>query len=283
MKKESAATATAKHSAVININSIVDENAFLFLIKKFYAKIKLMYKLSLAHLYPKLLNIYGDLGNVITIKKRCQWRGIEIEVTNIDAGDEINPDKFDFYFIGGGQDMQQIMVSKELLKQKENLEKAAENNAVFLAICGGYQLLGQYYQPLDGERLDGIGLLDAYTVAGSARFIGNVSAKCDFLTPDYIVGFENHSGLTYLLEGTKPLATVEIGNGNNSKDKTEGARKNNVFGTYLHGSLLPKNPHFADYLITLALEKRYGKEITLSSLNDDIEYKTHDILVGKSY
>jgi len=242
-----------------------------------------MYKLSLAHLYPKLLNIYGDMGNITTLKKRCEWRDISLSVTNIDAGETINPNEFDMYFIGGGQDLQQIMVAKELQKNKSALQTAAEQNAVFLAICGGYQLFGEYYQPHDGEKLEGINLLNAYTVAGKKRFIGNVTAKSSFLTPNELVGFENHSGLTYLKEGTQPIAKITVGNGNNGSDKTEGARKRNVFGTYLHGSLLPKNPHFADYLIELALEKKYGEKIMLKKLDDSIEISTHNSLIGKKY
>ncbi len=242
-----------------------------------------MYKISLAHLYPKLLNIYGDMGNIITLKKRCEWRSISLEITNIEAGDTIDPNNFDMYFIGGGQDLQQIMVANELRKNKEALQTAQHKNAVFLAICGGYQLLGEYYQPNTGERLEGICLLDAYTIAGEKRFIGNVTAKSDFLSPNELVGFENHSGLTFLKEGTIPLAKTIIGNGNNGRDKTEGARKKNVFGTYLHGSLLPKNPQFADYLISLALEKKYGEKVELPPLNDSIEQATHNSLIGKKY
>ncbi len=222
-------------------------------------------KLSLAHLYPELLNIYGDFGNVLTIKNRCEWRNIEVEITKINIGDEIDPKKYDFYFIGGGQDKQQVYVSNELQLRKNALFDAMESNAVFLGICGGYQLFGKYYQPHNGTRLIGLGLLDAYTVAGDTRFIGNVTAKTDFTIPKTLVGFENHSGLTFLHNETKPLATVEIGAGNNNEDKTEGARYKNVFGTYLHGSFLPKNPHFADYLIKLALEKRYSDNIELQN------------------
>ena len=238
-------------------------------------------KISIAHLYPKLLNLYGDIGNVITLKKRCEWRGIEIEFDEIEIGDSIND--HDLYFIGGGQDKQQQDVARELCKNKENLLTQRDNGSVFLGICGGYQLLGHYYQPFDGEKLKGISLLDAYTVAGKKRFIGNVTAKTDLVTPETLVGFENHSGLTYLQGDTKPLAVVTTGNGNNGKDKTEGAYFKNVFGTYLHGSFLPKNPHFADFLIELALEKRYGEKIQLSKLDDTIENKAHQMLVDKAY
>ena len=239
--------------------------------------------INIAHLYPRLLNIYGDWGNVLTVKKRCEWRGIDVNIDAVETGDTIDIKKYDFYFIGGGQDAQQTAVAKELQKHKAALQDAVDENAVFLAICGGYQLLGHYYQPHEGERLEGIGLLDAYTEAGNTRFIGNVTAECDFILPRTLVGFENHSGLTYINGATEPIATVKIGHGNNGKDKTEGARYKNVFGTYLHGSFLPKNPHFADYLISLALHKRYKEEIELISLNDEFETMAHDFLVNKKY
>ena len=240
-------------------------------------------KLNIAHLYPELLNIYGDMGNIYALKKRCEWRNISAEVYNINQGADINPDLFDIYFIGGGQDKQQIDVAKELQKQKENLKQAAENNAVMLAICGGYQLLGKYYLPHKGEKLEGIGILNAYTIAGNKRFIGNVTVKSNFLSPETIVGFENHSGLTYLEEGTTPIGKVITGNGNNGKDLTEGARYKNVFGTYLHGSLLPKNPQFADYLIKLALNKKYNCEIELDKLDDSIENIAHKEAITRKY
>ena len=149
--------------------------------------------------------------------------------------------------------------------------------AVFLGICGGYQLLGNYYQLQNGDKIQGLGLLDVYTVASEKRFIGNVTTKTDFVEPNTLVGFENHSGLTYLSPNTHPLANVCIGNGNNGEDKTEGARCKNVFGTYLHGSFLPKNVHFADYLIELALKTKP------EPLNDDIENKAHCALINKNY
>lgn len=238
-------------------------------------------KISIAHLYPKLLNLYGDIGNIITLKKRCEWRDIDVEYEEINLGDKLK--EHDIYFVGGGQDKQQEEVAEELYHNKDFLTAERDRNAVFLGICGGYQLFGHYYQPHDKDKLLGISLMDAYTVAGDKRFIGNVTAQIDFLTPNTLVGFENHSGLTYLQGETKPLATVVVGNGNNGRDKTEGARFKNVFGTYLHGSFLPKNPHFADYLIELALEKRYGEKIQLSSLDDRIENETHSSLIGKAY
>ncbi len=238
-------------------------------------------EISIAHLYPKHLNLYGDLGNIITLIKRCEWRGINVVYDKIDFNDKLA--SHDLYFIGGGQDKQQQEVAGELYKNKEFFLKERDNGAVFLGICGGYQLFGHYYQPFDGEKLKGISLIDAYTVAGKKRFIGNVTVKTDFLYPDTLVGFENHSGLTYLQGDCKPLGTVVTGNGNNGVDRTEGVRYKNVFGTYLHGSLLPKNPHFADYLIELALKKHYGRDFSLQKLDDTIEIKTHESLVGKAY
>lgn len=241
------------------------------------------FTLNIAHLYPKLLNIYGDWGNVLTIKRRCEWRDIDVNIDSVGIGDTIDIKKYDIYFLGGGQDHQQVTVSKELQKHKSSLQDACDERAVFLAICGGYQLLGHYYQPHNAEKLKGIGLLDAYTVASNNRFIGNVTANCSFTAPNTLVGFENHSGLTYLQGDTEPLATVSMGHGNNGTDKTEGAVYKNVFGTYLHGSFLPKNPHFADHLIKLALKKRYKDEITLEPLDDEFETKAHNALINKKY
>lgn len=231
--------------------------------------------IKIAHLYPKLLNIYGDGGNILTLKRRCEWRNIEVQIDEINVGDSLS--EHDIYFIGGGQDLQQIEVSKELQKHKEFLTAERDRGAVFLGICGGYQLMGHYYQPHKGDRLQGISLLDAYTVAGDKRFIGNVTVETDLVTPNTLVGFENHSGLTYLQGDTKPIGKMIIGNGNNGVDKTEGARYKNVFGTYMHGSFLPKNVHFADYMLELALKQE------LPPLNDEIETLTHKNLEGKKY
>lgn len=231
--------------------------------------------IKIAHLYPKLLNIYGDGGNILTLKRRCEWRNIEVQIDEINVGDSLS--EHDIYFIGGGQDLQQIEVSKELQKHKEFLTAERDRGAVFLGICGGYQLMGHYYQPHKGDRLQGISLLDAYTVAGDKRFIGNVTVETDLVTPNTLVGFENHSGLTYLQGNTKPIGKMIIGNGNNGVDKTEGARYKNVFGTYMHGSFLPKNVHFADYMLELALKQE------LPQLNDEIETLTHKNLEGKKY
>ena len=235
-----------------------------------------MTTIKIAHLYPKLLNIYGDGGNILTIKKRCEWRGITVIIDEVNTGDtEIG--EHDLYFIGGGQDLQQIEVSKELQKHKKFLTDERDKGAVFLGICGGYQLLGHYYLPNNGDKLDGISLMDAYTTAGNKRFIGNVTVKTKLTMPNTLVGFENHSGLTYLEGDTLPIGEIIVGNGNNGKDGKEGARYKNVFGTYLHGSFLPQNPHFADFLIELAIKEK------LAPLDDKIENCAHEALINKNY
>lgn len=239
--------------------------------------------IKLAHLYPKLLNIYGDYGNIIALRHRCKRRGIGFEVVQVEIGDEISPNEADIFFMGGGQDEQQKLVSVELQRHAGMLLEQSNADKVFLAICGGYQLLGEYYKPFDEPQVKGISLLDAYTEASDKRYIGNVVANTDFLPGNTLVGFENHSGLTFLHGDTKPLAKLTQGGGNNGKDGFEGARKNNVFGTYLHGSLLPKNPEFADYLLGLALKNKYGKEIELERLDDTLELSAHSAALHRAY
>ena len=243
--------------------------------------------LKIAHLYPKHMNIYGDMGNIITLVERCRLREIKVDVFNIDINEDIKLDKYDLYFMGGGQDSQQRAIAKDLKTKKEILQnEALINKKVFLGICGGYQLFGKYYKPFNNELQEGLSILDVKTIASNKRFIGNVTAKITFLDSlGTLVGFENHSGLTYIEENSKtiPLAKVVVGHGNNGEDKLEGARKNNVFGTYLHGSLLPKNPIFADYLIKIALDTKYDLDINLKQLNDSFENKLHLSLENKSY
>ena len=229
-------------------------------------------KLEIAFLYHDLMNIYGDRGNIITLSQRARWRGIEVNVTNLSVGDPVDPDKSDFYFFGGGQDKEQYSVADDLKGQKgQCLKEAVENEAVFLTVCGGYQLMGHYYRPDNGPELRGIGVLDAYTVAGKKRCIGNVIVQTEFGT---LVAFENHSGKTYLGPGARPLGRSEVGYGNNAEDGSEGAIQKNVYGCYLHGSLLPKNPHFADHLLKLSLQRRYG-QVELAPLDDTVEMAAH--------
>ncbi|MBE3566061.1 MAG: glutamine amidotransferase [Thermogemmatispora sp.] len=214
--------------------------------------------LTLGHLYPDQLNLYGDRGNILTLKRRCELRGIELRVVGLGIGDALAPDEYDLLFIGGGQDKEQAPVAQDLFETKGiGLWAAIEDDMPVLAVCGGYQLLAHYYRPAEGPDMKGLGVFDAWTVhkgPRTPRCIGDVVISWNGMT---IVGFENHGGRTYL--GTaRPLGKVLKGHGNNAEDGTEGAVYRNAYGTYLHGSLLPKNPHFADYLIGLALQRKYG-------------------------
>jgi lipid II isoglutaminyl synthase (glutamine-hydrolysing) len=228
-------------------------------------------KLRLAHLYPKLMNIYGDRGNIISLKRRCEARGIEFEVTDLDVGAPFDPSAFDMAFVGGAQDAEQRRVAEDLRTLKgDPLRAAVENGLVVLAVCGGYQLAGHFYRGADGNELPGLGILDLHTVhpgPDAERFIGNVVVEWQKQT---LVGFENHGGRTYLGPNAKPLARVVRGFGNNGEDGFEGAVYRNVHGTYLHGSLLPKNPAFADHLIALAL----GQD-KLAPTDDTVENAAH--------
>ena len=235
-------------------------------------------ELTLVHLYPDLMNIYGDLGNILALRFRCAKRGIKLKVRNLSLKDELIPNSFDLVFGGGVQDRQQIVISRDLAAKKPALIQAAKAGIPMLTICGTYQLFGRYFKPWQGPALKGLGIFNAYTVASKHRKIGNILIKTsDFAlrTSDFLVGFENHSGNTYLADKNQALGQVICGFGNNGIDKTEGARTQNVFGCYLHGSLLPKNPHLADYLIKLALEVKYKKKIRLKTLNDELEWQAH--------
>jgi lipid II isoglutaminyl synthase (glutamine-hydrolysing) len=219
---------------------------------------KPLFTLTLGHLYPAQLNLYGDRGNIITLQRRCMMRGIALRVVQLGIGDALAPDEYDLLFIGGGQDREQAPVAQDIFEMKGiGLWAAVEDDMPVLAVCGGYQLLAHYYRPASGPDMRGLGIFDAWTIhkgAHVARCIGDIAIEWNGNT---LVGFENHGGRTYL--GTaKPLGKVLKGHGNNSEDRSEGAIYRNAFGTYLHGSLLPKNPHFADHLLALALQRSYG-------------------------
>lgn len=242
-------------------------------------------KLRICHLYPDLLDLYGDRGNIRVLQARSNWRGIEAEVEQVSLGDPLDFKSFDILFIGGGSDREQNILVEDLMKRKNEFQAAIEDGLVVLTICGGFQLLGEYYQTAEGEKIPGLGILDLWTIAGAKRLIGNivVDVKDGDLSSGAIktlVGFENHSGKTYLGSPLQPLGKVLQGNGNNGEDRGEGVRYKNVFGTYLHGPLLPKNPHLADLLLTLALKRR-GYSEALSKLDDTLEENAHRVVVDR--
>jgi len=227
-------------------------------------------------LYPDLMNIYGDRGNILTLLKRAEWRDFEARLIELGRGTNNRMDEVDIFFFGGGQDREQALVYDDLIEIKqEPLETAVANGSVVLAVCGGYQLLGHYYQTAEGERFPGIGLIDVRTEAGKKRFIGDVvvDSTIEGIDPPTLVGFENHSGRTFLGTAARPLGRVRLGSGNNGSDGTEGCLQGGVVGTYLHGSLLPKNPHLADYLIRRALSRRGMDQ--LAPLDDSTELAAH--------
>ncbi len=239
-------------------------------------------KLKIAHLYPEVLNLYGDRGNILCLKKRLEWRGIDCEVTEVKLGDNQSLSDFDIFFIGGGQDFEQEVLLNDLRSGKgDSIRSAVEGGKVFLCICGGYQMMGHYYQTKEGEKLPFLGVVDYHTIGGDVRMIGNYAFRLPTESGGSdVVGFENHSGRTYLGEGVKPLGTVLAGYGNNGEDKTEGVRYKNLFGSYSHGPILPKNPAFADHLIKTALKERYGSD-ELESLPDTYENEAHDYVLDK--
>lgn len=229
--------------------------------------------LRLCHLYPDLLNLYGDRGNIIALMRRASLRGIELTVDAITLGEKFDPDQYDMIFLGGGQDAEQNILRKDFVTAKGNaVKEAVEANKVFLCICGGYQMMGLYYEEHDGVKIDCLGALNLWTVGKKNRFIQDTVYSCDFLPGDGLLyGFENHSGRTYLGEGVKPLAKVLSGAGNNGEDGFEGAVYRNVYCTYSHGSFLPKNPAMTDYLLKKAVEVQTGASFTLPELDTDIE------------
>ncbi|MBR2133161.1 MAG: glutamine amidotransferase [Eubacterium sp.] len=230
-----------------------------------------MMNIKIAHLYPDMLNLYGDRGNIIALTQRMKQRGIDVSTDAITMGKTFNADDYDILFIGGGQDFEQDVLLDDLKKGKDaEINKAIQSSKVMLAICGGFQMLGKYYKTYDGKMLEYMGALDFYTEGKPERMIGNYAFKTK--EGIEIVGFENHSGRTYLGTGVEPLGKMIKGYGNNGEDGTEGVRYKNTFGTYSHGPILPKNPQFADFLISKALENKYGKT-ELAPLDDNLEEK----------
>jgi lipid II isoglutaminyl synthase (glutamine-hydrolysing) len=242
-------------------------------------------RLRIAHLYADLMNIYGDWGNIVAISYRAKQRGIAVEVSPVSLGDELMAEQYDLYFFGGGQDVGQEIVAPDLMRIAPILKEEVETGAALLSICGGYQLLGKEYHTAAGEVLSGADILPISTEAGEQRMMNNLvvatNPKLDVDRSEAatLVGFENHSGRTSLLDGALPLGRVVKGNGNNGRDGTEGVVYKSAIGTYLHGSCLPKNPHLADWLLKRALYRRYG-EVELAPLDDELEWQAHRLAAG---
>ncbi|MDO4519247.1 MAG: glutamine amidotransferase [Eubacteriales bacterium] len=230
-------------------------------------------KLRIGHLYPDLLNLYGDRGNIQCMKKRCEWRGISAEIQEYRLGDRIDFENLDIVLLGGGSDREQRIVCEKLKKIKSDFKEYVEDSGSVIAICGGYQLLGHYYDTSEG-RMEGLSLVDLYTEQGNPRLISNIVIQNDHFSMP-VVGFENHGGRTYIGEN-QPFGRVVFGHGNNDDGKTEGVIYKNVIGTYLHGPLLPKNPEVCDYLLKNALERRYGNgELMPLDDKEEIEANTY--------
>jgi hypothetical protein len=242
------------------------------------------------------MNLYGDLGNVIAVQKRCEWRGLEFEVVNVKIGDKVDFSDADIIYMGGGQDRGQDRVSQDLLKRGPKIKDRIEDGCVALTICGGFQLFGKSFITKDGTEIPGIGVFDAVTNGSDQRLIGNVIIDIANTSTEWqslykkrgvefphttLVGFENHSGLTKLGSNTKPLGYVINGYGNMGDGGYEGAVYKNAFGTYLHGSLLPKNPWLTDHLISVALLNRYGTVIPLDKIDDSLEILAHQSAIER--
>ncbi len=231
----------------------------------------------ICHLYPRLLSVAGDRGNLFALMQRCTWRGIRYSVTEADVGAVPDFAQCDLILLHGGQDREMTVAASDLAAKAGPLQEAIEADAVVLAVCAGYQLLGRHYAPPEGPPLPGLGVLDAVTEGGPTRFIGHVAVDCDLGSGGQrqLTGFENHSGRTRLGSGAQPLGRVLAGAGNNGEDGTEGARYREVYATYLHGPVLPKNPWLADHLLARALAHRYQDFGPLLPLTDQVEAQAH--------
>ena len=228
-------------------------------------------RLRLAHLYADVMNVYGDRGNAIALRYRCEARGIALDVDGIGIAEAFDPQAYDLLIVGGGEDREQRRIAADLVARGPAIRAAVEEGLPALAVCGGFQLFGERYVDADGGVLPGIGLFRMETRhpgEGAERAIGNVLLRTDL---GEVVGFENHGGRTWLDDGQERFGTVVAGRGNNGRDGSEGARVANAIGTYLHGSLLPKNPAIADFLLGKALARRYGESATLEPLDDSLE------------
>lgn len=236
-----------------------------------------MKTLRLLQLYPRDMNIYGDWGNTLVLKRRAEWHGYDVELLSYNPGDDL-PTSADLVVGGGGQDSGQGVIEADLQARAGELRAMAADGVPMLAVCGLYQLFGHRFTTIGGQVLAGVGVLDVETVGGATRLIGNVVTRSDDFGD--IVGYENHSGLTTLGTGATPFGRVVSGDGNNGTDGTEGARSHNVIGTYLHGSLLPKNPRVADHLVEVAATRRHG-EFTPAAIDDSLADRARSVAVTR--
>ncbi len=237
------------------------------------------YEINILHIYPDLLNLYGDSGNIAALTKRLTWRNIDVSVTKCLEDDKIpDLDIFDIIFLGGGSDREQETVCKRLCDRKEDFKKYVENDGVLLATCGGFPMLGNYYLN-STTKVDGLGILDIYTDLSTKRLISDVILDSELISHP-IVGFANHATCTHIRDYT-PLGRVAHGYGNTSESNFEGVIYKNVIGTYLHGPLLPKNPQLCDYILTCALKKKYSEFTELTSINDELEYKANEYMINR--
>ncbi len=232
-----------------------------------------MKTIKIAHLYPRQMNIYGDWGNIVALQKRLEWRGYKSDYRTVLPGEPYDFSDADIVFGGGGQDKGQLDIAKDLVRNRENIVSASRDGVVFLLVCGLYQLFGNRFITSKEEEIEGLGVFNAETTGSSERLIGNVVVQGSGFE---LVGFENHSGKTRLSPGQSALGRVMKGYGNNGQDGFEGAVTDNTFGTYLHGSLLPKNPVFADMLLERALERKFGSS-DLVDIDDSIAFKAAEV------
>ena len=243
------------------------------------------YQLTIAWLYPDLMSIYGDRGNIISLTRRCEWRDIDVKVNPIFLNTPLSDlQSTDLLFMGGAQDRQQTIVAEDLQKKKNLLSEMIESGIPGLYICGGFQYLGKYYKEADGTKIEQLGILDVWTEnPGGKRLIGNIAIDASefFGNRTTLVGFENHGGRTRLGSTVKPLGKVLKGFGSNAEDHTEGAVYKNSIGTYLHGPILPKNPVLSDVLIQKALEKKYHVAIELKPLDDLLAEKAKSAILNR--
>ena len=237
-------------------------------------------RIRVGHLYPDYLNIYADRGNIAVLRERARLRGHELDVRAIGMGDLVPHGEIDLFYVGGGQDREQALVAHDLVAKAEALHAAAEDGAAFLAVCGGYQLLGRFYRDVSGAEQPGVGLLPLQTIAGTTRMIGDVLLDCRW-AGHTLAGFENHAGRTILDPGATPLGFVVAGHGNDGSSGYEGCRYRRAYGTYLHGPLLPRNPWFADHLLAEAL-RHQGVDPQLGPLEDRLEAEAHAVSADRA-